>query len=91
MIHIDSLKAVRIQTDLLQLPVIKSISVYKDSVIQNQTIHINLLAAIARANQNEIKQQAQQAKAYRKKLALKTLEIWGYRIGIIAGLYFLIR
>lgn len=91
LITIDSLKAQRIQTDLLQLQTFKDMASISDKLL----IHYQQMAENQKAINLEqsklIAQQNQEQRIYKKRLFWSRCEIWVYRVGIIAGTYFLLK
>ncbi|WP_255036432.1 hypothetical protein [Lacihabitans soyangensis] len=90
-ITIDSAKAERIQTDLLQLRVYKEIARFQDSIIvETKTLYLserNKNATTTKRNETLEREK----KVLKRRLVLQTLEIWAYRVGIVAGTYFILK
>lgn len=92
LITIDSLKAQRIQTDLLQLQTFKDMARITDTQLKYYQEALGEFKILKKEQTKLITQQDQERRIYKKRLFWSRCEIWGYRIGIIGGfVYFIAR
>jgi hypothetical protein len=91
LITIDSLKAQRIQTDLLQLNTYKEMGKLKDSLLENYRSLYQQNKSQVREQNNVISILEKEKRTFKKRLFWSRCEIWGYRVVIITGTYFLLK